>query len=215
MARGGTSVEAGGAYHVISRFVNNEWLMKGAVERNMYLSLFGHSIVETDWRCFAYALMSSHLHLGLVAGNDAFADWFRPMHTKFANWLNIRCERIGAVFVRGPNVVGVQPEGTARLISYIHCNPVRAGVVANAEDSTWTSHRAYVGVAPRPQWLDVANGLQLAKLDDGHALDAWMKSTSVDRAELDAFRTHPAPRRGRPPKSEASEIQSDRFSDES
>ena len=162
--------------------------MKSAEERNMYLTEFGLAIRETDWRCFAFALMSSHVHLAFVAGTDSLRTWMRPAHNHFANWLNGRLERIGAVFVRGPNVIGVQPEGVAKLISYIHYNPVRGGVVSRPEDSDWTSHRAYIGAGPRPPWLDVSLGLQLAGFADGKSFAAWATSTVVRREDVDQHR---------------------------
>ena len=39
------------------------------------------------------------------------------------------------------------------LIRYVHNNPVRAGVVERASESDWSSHRAYLGLAPTPDWL--------------------------------------------------------------
>jgi hypothetical protein len=206
MARGGGSIVAGGIYHVIPRFVANEWLMEGPGERNMYLSLFGGEIVDTDWRCFSYALMSSHLHLAFVAGRDPLAEWMRPLHTKFANWVNERRERIGAVFVKGPNVIEFQPEGAARLISYIHANPVRAEVVARPEDSDWTSFRAYVGAAPRKGWLDVDLGLELAGFSNGAELATWMRATTISRKDLDAVRVAPTKRRGPRPRTRGLEL---------
>lgn len=53
-------------------------------------------------------------------------------------------------------------EDIARLLAYIHNNPVRAGVVSDPFDSTWSSHRVYVGEAPAPAWLDVELGLSRA-----------------------------------------------------
>jgi hypothetical protein len=47
------------------------------------------------------------------------------------------------------------------LLSYVHNNPVRAGVVEDPSDSSWTSHRAYLGEAAAPRWLDIRLGLHL------------------------------------------------------
>jgi hypothetical protein len=48
------------------------------------------------------------------------------------------------------------------VIEYVHNNPVRAGVVARATESTWTSHRAYVGSIEAPAWLAADEGLGAA-----------------------------------------------------
>ncbi|MEJ7603015.1 MAG: hypothetical protein WKG01_34325, partial [Kofleriaceae bacterium] len=109
--------------------------MESEVERARYLWLLGRALERSDWRCFAYAVMSNHVHLALQAGSQPLAGWLRQAHVPFAMWLNERRERIGPVFVRGPRLRAVRPEGAARLVSYIHNNPVRARVVTRASDS--------------------------------------------------------------------------------
>lgn len=196
MARGGGSAKPGNVYHLISRCVAKEYLIESSVERRTYLSLLGFMIERSDWRCFSYAVMSNHVHLGLVAGSAPLADWLRPTHTHFAQWINERRDRIGAVFVKGPNFITIVPQGVPHVIGYIHQNPVRAGVVDDPRDSDWTSHRAYVGLAPRPPWLDIDLGLELGGFANGSAFETWSRETQVQRETLDAFRARP-PRKQR------------------
>ncbi len=155
-------------------------------------------LAASDWRCFSFAIMSNHIHLGLLAGKDSLASWMRPAHTRFAQWINEQRERIGAVFVRGPNIISVRMEGVARLIAYIHRNPVRAGVVGSPADSDWTSHRAYLGLSYKPSWLDVSLGLELSGFSSGGDLDSWVSGTAVTRDDLEAMRTDPIRPAGRP-----------------
>ncbi len=129
-------------YHLISRFVAREWFIKTDHDRQIYLQLLGRAPAATDWRCFSYAVMSSHIHLGLLSGEMPLVDWLRDAHSPFAEWINDRRDRIGAVFTRGPNLKEVREDGVGRVIAYIHRNPVRAGVVAAPRDSDWTSQRA-------------------------------------------------------------------------
>jgi hypothetical protein len=42
------------------------------------------------------------------------------------------------------------------LIRYVHNNPVRAGLAARASESSWSSHRAYLGLEACPSWLTTA-----------------------------------------------------------
>jgi REP-associated tyrosine transposase len=197
MPRGGSGIERGNIYHLISRFVAKEWFIESAVERRGYLSLLGPAIEQTDWRLFCYAVMSSHIHLGVVAGTTTLASWMRPMHTAFANWMNIRRERIGAVFVRGPNVIHVRPDGAADLIRYVHYNPVRAGVVHCPKESDWTSHRAYFGISRQHAWLDVECGLELGGFSSRQAFAASAELDG-DADPLVVARLSPKISRGRP-----------------
>jgi hypothetical protein len=175
---------AGRAYHLISRFVDREWFISSEIERATYLELLGHGLASSDWRCLAYAVMSNHIHLCAIAGEQRLDTWIRRVHSPFADWMNRRHDRIGSIFVRGPKDIEVPPERVRDVIAYIHNNPVRAGVVAAATDSTWTSHREYVGLASPRRWLGVRAGLELCGFDAGDALDLW--TASAPDAEWDA-----------------------------
>ena len=190
-------VVPGTTYHLISRFVAKDWFVRSHVEREQYLRLLGEALEESDWRCFAYAVMSSHIHLALEAGEDPLDSWISLAHSPFAIWINECRGRIGAVFVRGPTLVQALPDGAARLVAYIHLNPVRAGVVAAASESSWTSPGCYAGAARVPRWLDVERGLQLTGFASGLQLAEWVESSAVGPAEL-AHALVAKPPRGRP-----------------
>ena len=134
MSRRPRSTTEGLVYHLISRFVDRDWFITCAEERAMYLRLFGDAVAKSDWLCLAYAVMSNHIHLALLAGEQPVS-WLRDAHSPFANWMNERHDRIGPMFVRGPKDKPVQPGGVGRLIAYIHNNPVRAGVVTSPAES--------------------------------------------------------------------------------
>jgi hypothetical protein len=149
----------GVVYHLISRFVDRDWFFSDDEERDRYLFLFGRAIRDSDWRCTAYALMSSHIHIATIAGAHRLESWIKRVHSPFAIWMNQRRNRLGPMFVRGPSDYALPPDRHGALIAYLHNNPVRAGVVKEPSASTWTSHRAYVGLA-RPQgWLSVELGI--------------------------------------------------------
>ncbi len=159
------------AYHVISRFVAREFFIDAATVRQEYLTLLGRALTFTSWRCLGYAIMSNHIHLAMVAGTDPLAGWLRRVHAPFAEATNRSRERIGALFVRGPRTILVPDSGVGQVLAYIHNNQVRAGVSARPRDSTWTSHRAYLGLDRPPGWLDIDEGLRRAGTPHGEAFD--------------------------------------------
>jgi hypothetical protein len=64
-----------------------------------------------------------------------------------------------------------------RLIAYHHNNPVDAGLVGRARESTWTSHQAYLDLVAPPKWLDVELGLDLC----------GFSNTPLGREQFDRF----------------------------
>jgi len=155
----------GVVYHVISRFVDRDWILDDDSERHCFLDLLGRALRKSDWRCLAYAVMSNHIHLAMLAGYDPLSSWAKPTNAGFARWLNHRRGRLGPIYADRPRDFAVLPANERLLIAYIHNNPVRAGVVSTARESTWTSHRHYLADT-HPTWLDAADGLARAGFDD-------------------------------------------------
>jgi hypothetical protein len=165
----------GEVHHVISRFIDKEWFITTPDERSYYLRLLGKALVTSDWTCLAYAIMSSHIHLAMVAGRMPAESWSRRVNPPFANYYNELHERIGPLFAGRADMRIERTERVGRVIAYVHNNPVRGGVVARASASDWTSHRAYIGAATPPPWLDVKRGLQLSGIA-ATDFDEWVHS---------------------------------------
>jgi hypothetical protein len=169
MPRYARRVAPGSVQHLISRFVNREFLLDAEGARDEYLRRVAAAIGRSDWRPLAFALMSSHVHWVLEAGELPSCSFVKPLHCGFAGWLNRTQGRLGPVFADRHRTLTFVGGTAAPLISYVHNNPVRAGLVRDASKSAWTSHRAYLGVEPAPPWLDVKRGLALAGFSDTRA----------------------------------------------
>jgi hypothetical protein len=183
-------------YHVISRFIDREFLVNDDDSRGHYIALLGRAMTASDWRCRAFAVMSNHIHLAMLAGRSAPESWLRRIHPPFAAWLNKRLGRIGPLVAGDPEIWEVHRDREHRLIAYIHNNPVRAGVVAHARDSSWTSHQLYMG-AKRCEWFDARQGLSWIGVTASE-LDAFVDGETrytPERAALDGLR-RAARRRG-------------------
>jgi putative transposase len=176
MPRSARHIIPGAVYHLISQLVDREWFITRESERSQYLSLLGRALSLTDWRCLSYGIMSNHLHLAMVAGIEPLASWMRRVHSPFADWMNRSHERIGVMFVRGPKDILIPPERVRFVIAYIHNNPVRAHLVNEAAASTWTSHRAYLGLSRAPSWLHVEEGLERSGFTERAQFDSFVRA---------------------------------------
>jgi REP element-mobilizing transposase RayT len=172
------------AYHLIWRFVDSTWYLQGEPERTKYLALLNRALSASTWRCFAFALMSNHIHMALIAGVEALESWSRRVHTPFARWINQQRGRIGPVMADRPKAIAIDRGREAHVLAYIHNNPVRAGVVARPGESSWTSHCYYVDATP-PPWLAVDFACARMGITRGAEMDAWVNATSGESGELD------------------------------
>ena len=139
---------------MISRFHDRRFFLDIEGAREKYLEYLDKAAESHDCRIVAYCLMSSHIHLLLQLGNDALGKLTKRANSPFATWANSQRSGLGTVFASRPKSVLAHTETYGmELIRYIHNNPVRAGVVERARDSIWSSHRAYLGLSPCPEWL--------------------------------------------------------------
>ena len=172
-------------HHIIGRFTDRRFLVGDDDERAAYLALFAKAMSTSDWRCFAYAIMSSHFHLAMLAGETPPERWMRRVHPSFAMWMNQRHNGLGGVIANRCSIWLVRPELEVDTIAYIHNNPVTAGVVRTAAESSWTSHRAYAGLVETPPWLHVDLALQRNHIDRAEFI---AKVDGMDLTDLEAVR---------------------------
>ena len=145
---------------MIARFVNRQYRLVGPEERAAALDRLARSLARCDWRRCAYALMSNHIHLALLAGEASSSRLLKPLLTAMATCLNRAHSTFGPVFGGCATTIYMDAGRRAPLVAYLHNNPVRAGLAPSAADSTWTSHRIWVGLEPCPEWLALAQSLR-------------------------------------------------------
>src|SRR4051812_12985770 len=151
----------GAVVHMVSRFVGREFRLTEPRERAEYLTRAGLALMHSDWTPIAYVLMSTHVHWAMIAGRRPSSAFIQPLHSGFARWLNTEQQRIGPLFAGRHSTILCDEKHAVRLLAYLHNNPVRAGVVRDAADSTWSSHLDYLGERRPPAWLDVEAGMSL------------------------------------------------------
>jgi hypothetical protein len=191
----------GALVHVIARFVNRDYRLVGPKERGAVLERMSVALARCDWNLHAYALMSNHLHLAVLAGEAPAWRLLKPLHISIARWLNRAQGKLGPVFAERATTVVMAPERMAVLAAYIHNNPVRAGVANEAAASEWTSHRAWIGLEPAPAWLGVERGLALAGFDPSargrSGFDEFVTAHRRDPRDAELSGTHLATTRRR------------------
>lgn len=181
---------AGGVFHVVSRFVREEWLLDEEGARDAYLRAVEHAAKPDDARVLAYCLMSSHVHLVLIQRTVPLSRFLKSVHTSFADFVN-RGRGSGAaqgpVFAGRPRMVLVESDAhLLELVRYVHNNPVRGRVVGFARDSEWSSHRAYIGWCDGPEWL--GKEYVLGRFGGAHArtrFDAFVNARRNQGRRLD------------------------------
>lgn len=110
----------------------------------------------------AFVLMTNHVHFLLEAMTGQLSEAFRWVHGGYASHFNFRHRRTGHLFENRYKSFAVRTLAYFRNSSiYIHKNPMKAGMVAQAWDYLWSSARALAGLSPAPAWLETRKTLEI------------------------------------------------------
>jgi len=158
-------IDAPGAlHHIIVRGIEKNPIFKDFRDYENFLTRLGIILTETSTCCYAWALISNHVHLLLRTGTAPIATVMRRLLTWYAQQFNRRRKRHGYLFQnRYKSFLCETDPYLLELVRYIHLNPIRAGIVKNMETLDKyprTGHAAIMGRA-KHEWQDTDSILSL------------------------------------------------------
>jgi len=141
-------VVPGRPHHITRRGVRRSDVFWDDADRRRYLDLFRSAAKEFLLRIWAFCLMSNHVHYVAVPEElDSFAKLFRSCHGKYDEYFNKKYGLTGNLWEGQPHSAVMDDRHTFSAVRYVEMNPVRAGMVAKAEDYRWSSARIRCGLA--------------------------------------------------------------------
>jgi REP-associated tyrosine transposase len=137
--------------------LNRQDIFLDDCDRNDFLGRLEKNLSLTGCRCYAWVLMSNHIHLLIRTSNRPLGDLMRKVLTGYAISFNRRHGRHGYLYQnRYKSILCQEDEYLLELVRYIHLNPVRAGVVKSLgklDRYRWSGHSVLVGCRRRT-WQD-------------------------------------------------------------
>jgi REP element-mobilizing transposase RayT len=147
---------AGAWWHITSRGVERRNVFADDCDRRAFLRTVAAVVRGFRWRLHAYVLMSNHFHMLVETVEPTLSRGMHKLGGTYAAFFNQRHDRVGHLFQGRFKAHLIDSETyLLRVAKYIVLNPVRAGIVARAEEWIWSSHRAAAGLASVPRWLTI------------------------------------------------------------
>ena len=134
---------AGLVFHVLNRGVRRLRLFDNEQDYSAFCRVFREAQARIPMRCLAYCLMPNHFHLVLWPRTDdelsRFMRWLTTTHSmRWHAWRETT--GTGHVYQGRFKAFPVSDDTHfLRLCRYVERNPVRAGLVARAEQWRWSS----------------------------------------------------------------------------
>jgi len=147
MARKSRIEFEGGFYHVITRGNQRQKVFLEEKDFLKYLEFLSDYKERYGFWVYAYVLMNTHIHLLIETGQVPLSKILQGINQRFTMYFNWRYGTVGHLFQgRYKAILCDKDAYLFSLVKYLHCNPVRAGMVRQPEEYRWSSHREYLGM---------------------------------------------------------------------
>jgi putative transposase len=132
-------------HHVTARGNRREPIFFGNGDHDVYRDLLAEQARKACVEIWAYCLMPNHVHLIAVPREEVgLARAIGEAHRRYTNYINARAGFRGHLFQNRFGSVVMDESHVVTAARYVSLNPVRAGLVARAEDWPWSSVRAHL-----------------------------------------------------------------------
>jgi len=173
-------------HHVTQRGNARQQIFAEDADRLTYLALLRQYAELYRLSVLGYCLMSNHVHLIAVPGTrEALSHTLRQVHGRYAAYWNARVSSSGHVWQGRFYSCPLDEAHLWAALRYVELNPVRAAMVASAEQWRWSSAAAHCGSATDP-------GLEMRRFDRRWSKEQWRERLEerTEEAEVIALRQH-------------------------
>ena len=173
-----------GYFHVLNRGNHRQMLFRQPEEFALFLELLALSATKFDVQLWGYCLMGNHWHLVVSVKNmEELSRWMHWLCNRHVRLLHRQSAELGGGHVYQGRYKSFPVQDSAHLwtvLRYVEANPLRAKLVARAQDWPWSSLSTQAvrdglvevvrpKLAPWPRdakWLAAVNvPLEAARLD--------------------------------------------------
>ncbi len=132
-----------------------EDIFADAEDYQIFVDLLKETSEMWNIRIAAYCLMPDHYHLLVQTPDANISRAMRHLNGVYTQGYNRRHEWDGPLFRgRYKSILVSADSYLLQLVRYIHRNPLKADLVKNLKDYQWSSHKGYLSIAGKWEWLD-------------------------------------------------------------
>ena len=134
-----------GIYHIMIRGVNQQPIFQDVEDNQKFIEILKNCKSVSGFQLFAYCLMGNHVHILMKEEKESLETIFKRIGNRYVYWYNTKYRRIGHLFQDRFKSEPVETdEYFLTVVRYIHQNPVKAGLVKQCEDYSFSSYNEYL-----------------------------------------------------------------------
>ena len=146
MTRKARIVSKGSIYHVLSRGNNKESIFNQEEDKEFFQQKLLFAKQKYKFKLLCFAIMPNHFHLLIQPSEQAsLSTIMKSLLVSYSFYYNHKNNRVGHVFQdRFKSYICLKDTYLVTLISYIHQNPKRAGLVNDSSEYKYSSLQTYL-----------------------------------------------------------------------
>ena len=139
---------------MMNRARRSEEIFHDRQDYQSFVELLEESSEMWNIRVAAYCLMTNHYHILVQTPDANISRSMRHINAVYTQRFNKRHRCDGQLFRgRYKSILVGGDSYLLQLVRYIHRNPVKSGIVSKPDDYRWSSHKGYLSVAKKWNWL--------------------------------------------------------------
>lgn len=133
-------------YHITARGNRKEKIFYSNDDKRIFLQKMDQTSLKYSFICYAYCLMDNHYHLFIKTPSGNISQGMHYLNASYANYFTAKYKINGPLFQGRYKSLLVDEDNYALVLSsYIHLNPLRAGIAKNLDEYNWSSLLDYLG----------------------------------------------------------------------
>lgn len=133
-------------FHVMVQGINKEYIFNTEVYMKKYERLMKTYLKNFNIKLVAYCIMNNHAHILIYTEDlNEMSKYMKSINTSFAMYYNKQKKRVGIVFRNRYESEPIYNRShLINCISYIHNNPVKAGIIRFPRQYKYSSYTDYI-----------------------------------------------------------------------
>ncbi len=168
-------------YHVMNRGRRAENTFLDKLDYEVFVELLQETSEAWNIQIAAYCMMPNHYHMLVHTPEGNISRAMRHVNGVYTQRINRRHHLEGQLFRGRYKSILVNGDSyLLQLVRYIHRNPLKAGIVKDMNTYPWSSHKAYLSVAKKWDWLHKDFILDLLTDDRKSQIRIYRRFVAVD-----------------------------------
>lgn len=134
-----------GIYHVMLRGINGQVIFEDKQDKEKFLLTLKTYKAISEYKIFAYCLMSNHIHLLLKVEKEDLDLVIKRIAGSYVYWYNWKYKRRGHLFQDRFKSEPVEDDAYFLMVMrYIHQNPLKSGICKKVGNYEYSSYKEYI-----------------------------------------------------------------------